>query len=420
MLILVTSNPAKYAPFARELERMRITLEPPPQPLPEIQASDFEDALSAKAKAAAAMFGRPVLVDDAGLVLEAYAPFPGPLTAAVLNRISRDGLARLLSGVSQRARMECHIGCWVNGSLQRWSGVAVGRLELSTPELSVPKCQIPDPVSRRMLLSEVFVPDDVGHTGVLLHRARALTALEKDAFALHLELAPAQPPIDSIPPEAPASDTCFSCPFCAEFEEDGASIFASHLGDRLGSRIIYEDEHFVIMPPLGEFIEGGLLLLSRAHLLSFARLPAAHFSRLERLVEAVCGALLQQWGVSPLVFEHGPAPERSKGVCCVDHAHFNIFPARVPVHRRLADRMHAPVRSLSELQGLRDAEFGYLFVQENGGDRRVYDGCNVPTQLVRRIITRELGMPERWHWRDYPGHQELLATFEKLKGRIRV
>jgi diadenosine tetraphosphate (Ap4A) HIT family hydrolase len=192
------------------------------------------------------------------------------------------------------------------------------------------------------------------------------------------------------------------------------------MGQRLNSRVIYEDEQFVVMPPLGEFVEGGLLLLSRAHILSFAHLPAEHLARLERLVGVICQALSQRWGVYPLIFEHGPAPERSKGVCCVDHAHFNIFPARVFVHPHLAGRMHSPLHSLAELQGLRGAEFGYLFVQENNGERRVYDGCNVPTQLVRRIITTELGMPERWHWRDYLGQEELMATFEALKGQIRV
>ncbi len=99
-----------------------LSLEPPPQPLPEIQASDFEAAVSAKAKAAAAMFGRPVLVDDAGLVLEAYDAFPGPLT--LQSSADRQcGLARLLSGVTDRGAMECHLGCWVNSSLRR--GLAV-------------------------------------------------------------------------------------------------------------------------------------------------------------------------------------------------------------------------------------------------------------------------------------------------------
>ena len=346
MLTLVTSNSAKYAPFVNELERMRIALEPPPQPLPEIQASDFEAAVSAKAKAAAAMFGRPVLVDDAGLVLEAYDAFPGPLTSAVLSRIGRAGLARLLSGVSDRGAMECHIGCWVNGSLRQWFGSAPGRLDLSRPAPDAEGRQTPQLASRPMLLSELFVPDDVGRPGRLLHRARALAALERDVFGLHLELERQRPGKDSSLSGEPSAGTCFSCPFCAEFEEDGLSTFASLMGQRLNSRVIYEDEQFVVMPPLGEFIEGGLLLLSRAHILSFAYLPAEHFARFERLVGVICQALSQRWGVCPLIFEHGPAPERSKGVCCVDHAHLNIFPSQVCVHHHLAGRMHRPLHSL--------------------------------------------------------------------------
>ena len=445
MLTLVTSNPGKYTPFARELERMRIALQPPPEPLVEIQASDFVATLSAKAKAAAALFGYPVLVDDAGLVLEAYKAFPGPLTSTVLNGIGRAGLARLLSGVSNRGTMECHIGCWVNGSLRRWSGTAPGRLDLARLQIEAPAERGPGsnvealnaPTLQRfnastlrprlaghspprMLLSELFVPDDPGALGVLSHRARALAALERDVFDLHLELQRQLHGTDSLPSSGQPAGTCFSCPFCAEFEEDSLSTFASLMGQRLASRIIYEDEHFVVMPPLGEFMEGGLLLLSRAHILSFAHLPADLFPRLERLVKAIGQALSQRWGVAPLVFEHGPASASSKGACCVDHAHFNIFPARVLVHPHLTGRMHTALGSLSDLRRLREAEFGYVFVQENNGERRGYDGAGVPTQLVRRIITKELGLPERWHWRDYLGREELIATFEALKGQICV
>ena len=192
------------------------------------------------------------------------------------------------------------------------------------------------------------------------------------------------------------------------------------MGPGLPSRVVYEDDHFLVMPPLGEFMPGGLLLLSREHLLSFAHLPPDQFDHLERLVQAVQRVLVECWGVAPLVFEHGPAPDAGKGVCCVDHAHLNLFPARVGVRPHLAGRMSFPLGSLAELAKLRHAEFGYLFVQENDGSRRAYDGRNVPTQLVRRIITAQLGHPERWHWRDYVGREELLATHQLLKGRIRL
>jgi hypothetical protein len=192
------------------------------------------------------------------------------------------------------------------------------------------------------------------------------------------------------------------------------------MGERLLSRVLYEDEYFVVMPPLGEFMEGGLLLLSREHLLSFAHLPAPLFEHLERLMQAIGGVLLRRYGVPPLFFEHGPAPEWSKGVCCVDHAHINIFPAAVRLHPHLAERMNFPLSSLAGLARLQRSEFGYLFIQENDGSRRVYDGHLVPTQLVRRVIASAIGCPERWHWRDFPCGDQLVATFNALKGEIRL
>src|SRR5580658_2243683 len=148
MLTLVTSNPAKYAPFALDLERLRLTLDPPAQPLPEVQSLNFTETLAAKARAAANMFGRPVIVDDTGLVLEAYAPFPGPLTATVIRSLGATGLRRLLAGTSNRAVMECHLGCWLNGTLRNWVGAIPGRLDLSRT-----------PRDDRMPLSDLFIPD---------------------------------------------------------------------------------------------------------------------------------------------------------------------------------------------------------------------------------------------------------------------
>jgi XTP/dITP diphosphohydrolase len=412
VLTLVSSNPAKYAPFASDLERLRLIVEPPPQPLPEIQSLNFTETLTAKARAAAALFGRPVLVDDTGLVLEAYAPFPGPLTSTVLRSLGGAGLGRLLTNVSDRAVMECHLGCWINGALRSWRGVVRGRIDLSRPNHNP-----------RMPLSDLFIPDSTPNDSsvprsALPHRALALAALEAGLFELHL---------DAVPPDradplacASRSRTAHNCPFCAELEGDNQNTFAAMMGGRLSSRVVYEDENFVVMPPLGEFMEGGLLLLTRGHILSLAHLPPNQFEPLERLLQAIQRIVLERWGVAPVIFEHGPAPDWGKGACCVDHAHLNIFPAQVEIHPQLRGRMHLSLGSLSELAKLRRAEFGYLFVQENSGVRRAYDGRNVPTQLVRRIITTQLGFPERWHWRDYIGPDELIATCNALKGKIRV
>ena len=177
MLTLVTSNPAKYAPFSKLLEQLRVTLEMPKEPLPEVQTLDFTENLSDKARAAAKIFGRPVLVDDSGIVLEAYRSFPGPLTSTVLRSLGTEGLRRLLSGTSNRARMECHLGCWMDNRLRAWSGAVEGCLDFGR-----------QPADARMILTDLFVPDETAEAGALLHRARALEAFQKGAFELHLDL----------------------------------------------------------------------------------------------------------------------------------------------------------------------------------------------------------------------------------------
>ncbi|HTL16784.1 MAG TPA: non-canonical purine NTP pyrophosphatase [Patescibacteria group bacterium] len=405
MLLLVTTNPAKYEPFHELLKRLRIELTPPKAELPELQCLTFAEAIAHKARTTAQSFGHPVLVDDAGLILEAYESFPGPLTSVVLSSLGQPGLQKLLNGVSNRASMQCHIGWWGKKGLRTWSGVVKGRLDLSRTASN-----------KRMLLSDLFVPDTGQAPDALPHRARALAELESAAFELHLESSPDTARDEFTCP----SGAAHQCPFCIEIEGTGQSIFSDMLGERLASRVLYQDEDFVVMPPLGQFIEGGLLLLSRQHMLSFSWLSPEKYARLERLLNVIRKELTARWGVAPIVFEHGPAPDRSKGVCCVDHAHFNIFPAAVEVRPHLTGRMNMPIQSLDQMARLRGSEFGYLLVEENDGSMRAYDGHMVPTQLVRRIITSQLGMSQRWHWQDYPGYDELIATYKTLQNRIRL
>ena len=178
MLTLVTSNPRKYAPFASELEGWRVDVQAPLAPLPEIQSLSFEEVLTAKAQAAAQMFGRPVLVDDAGFVLKAYEPFPGPLTSATAQCLGAKGLERLLQGVSHRASMECHIGCWIDGELLHWTGRVEGNIDFSHV-----------PHDGRMILSDLFIPDNGQASASLPHRTMALRQLGEAIFDLHLRTA---------------------------------------------------------------------------------------------------------------------------------------------------------------------------------------------------------------------------------------
>jgi diadenosine tetraphosphate (Ap4A) HIT family hydrolase len=189
------------------------------------------------------------------------------------------------------------------------------------------------------------------------------------------------------------------------------------LGDKLPSRLIHATEHFLIFPPLGQFVEGGLLITTREHWLSMGHLPDAYYEELERLMAETSEILQSHYGCKPLFFEHAPVSTGDKGTCCVDHAHLNIFPVRVEVHEQLKNKFPCfSIGGMRQLKPLAKKNQAYLFLQTNNGTRFVYDAGIVPSQYIRRIVTLELNMPERWHWHDYLGLDELERTVATLAG----
>ncbi len=92
-LLFVTGNEGK----AREVEAIlgaaveRLDLD-----LPEIQALDVAEVARAEAQAAFARAGRPVIVEDTGLLLDALGGLPGALVKWFLATIGPGGICRLV------------------------------------------------------------------------------------------------------------------------------------------------------------------------------------------------------------------------------------------------------------------------------------------------------------------------------------
>jgi ATP adenylyltransferase len=395
---LLTSNLRKYDPLADALAGMGISLHKPDFDLPELQDLCFNTVIAHKAKTAAERIGSPCLVDDAGLLLDAYPGFPGPLTGNVIRSLGAAGLKRLLAGTTNLARMVCHIGCWAMGQLWHWQGEAQGHLDLGRP-----LAEGPGP------LTQWFVADGPDASDGYLHRRRALAALDRDIDSLRRSLG-----MRTDLRAGPSIACNRQCVFCQEFHGLGRSIYQEILGQVLPSRVVRRTANFLVFPPLGQFIEGGLLLATRAHHISMALLPNDRYAELEGLIAETCDLLEQHYGCRPLLFEHAPVAPGDKGTCCVDHAHLNVFPARIDVHAHLGKFPHTEIGPFSELSSPKFHDRPYLFLQTNEGRRFVYDAGIVPSQYVRRIVTSELGMPERWHWQEYLGLEELQRTFATL------
>lgn len=402
---LVTSNLAKYALFQPILERLGVELITPHQSCREIQSDDWIEIIKEKAQSAARSLGRPCIVDDAGLLLDAYPGFPGAYTKAVIRSIGSDGLSRLLDNQINSGRLVAHLACSDGVECLHWTGSVQGSLVPSPSEISG---EGPGPIH------EWFQPIAKGPFAKSLHRLRAWRALERD-WHLLCEKGWAQP-VDGdffCYTQEPTSSLCV---FCAELSGDPDSVFEQLSGGLPRDRVVHTSTSFVLLPPLGQFMSGGLLLITRKHIKSMAYLEAGQIPELEDLMSEVTTILHGAYGLNPVFFEHGPGRGGGKSTCCVDHAHLNIFPADVDLMPLLGQFPGHAVGSLGDLASLRDNDDDYIFVQHGDGRRTVHFSERFPSQFIRREITRQLGYPERWHWRDYPGIAELRATYDVLQG----
>ncbi|MEI7843230.1 MAG: non-canonical purine NTP pyrophosphatase [Gallionellaceae bacterium] len=400
---LVTSNFAKYALFHPILERLGIELVTPPQSCHEIQSDNWGEIIEEKARSAARSLGRPCIVDDAGLMLDAYPGFPGAYTKSIIQSLGSDGLIRLLNNQTPSGHLVAYLACSDGDECIQWMGSVQGNLVPSEF-----RGKGPGP------LHEWFQPTVKGPLGKSLHRLRAWRSLERD-WHLLCERGWAYS-ADINPFDYTRGATTGSCAFCTELSGDPGSIFERLSGGSPSDRVVHMSTSFVLLPPLGQFMEGGLLLLSREHLKSMAYLEANQISELEDLMSEVTSTLRGVYGSSPVFFEHGPRRGRGKSTCCVDHAHLNIFPADVDLMPLLGQFPGHEIGSLGELASLSDNADDYIFVQHGDGTRTVHFSEDFPSQFIRREITRQLGYPERWHWRDYPGITELRATYNRLHG----
>ena len=138
--IFVTSNENKRREAAGILG---VELKRAAPDIPEIQALDVAEVAAAKALAAYEALGcpeHPVLVEDSGLVVEAWNGLPGAFTKWFMESVGNDGLLRMLPADSDRsARAICAVAV---------AGPASGVPDLSEKEARVFLGEVPGRLAR--------------------------------------------------------------------------------------------------------------------------------------------------------------------------------------------------------------------------------------------------------------------------------
>jgi ATP adenylyltransferase len=208
------------------------------------------------------------------------------------------------------------------------------------------------------------------------------------------------------------------CPICAEIDGDSeADAYHRLLGETTYERrVIFETDGIAVLPSLGPLTDGHLLLCPLRHTRRFA--GAVELSRDYEDVEDRARALLVDRVSSTIVsFEHGAARIGTVIPCTVDHAHVHLI--ALPAAGQILLPLHVPWREIDNNLEALSVEVGddeYLTFVDVQGRRWVSTGPagTFESQLLRKVVARAVGRPERWNWREDPAASTADKIFRDL------
>jgi diadenosine tetraphosphate (Ap4A) HIT family hydrolase len=226
-------------------------------------------------------------------------------------------------------------------------------------------------------------------------------------------------------PAAAADDLRAICTFCSVVGRRRESNPVADLlpGVEPEDSILLDADDVVVVPAVGSFRDGYVVLVPRAHVPSFGHLPEDLDEAVDRTWAVVARALTGTYGGGVLGFEHGAVGFRRRGGVCSDHAHQHVLP--VPAGLTVAEEF---AREL----GARDVPFGvaarraaagrgtgYLWLADASGRCLVSTSSAGRSQYFRRLVAARLGRPD-WDWHAYPGADSMRRTVTALRPHLEV
>lgn len=147
-----------------------------------------------------------------------------------------------------------------------------------------------------------------------------------------------------------------------------------------------------------------------------AHLTNEEIYELEQLSSYIRGRITSQ-KKSCILFEHGGTINPySPCANTIDHAHIHIIPLQITQEGKLLNDLK-PTR-IDNLQTIR-AYMGKNYILYNNPQNTIYISCRpFPSQYMRKWIANEIGIPNKWNWKQFPFTENIKKSIDYLNATI--
>lgn len=190
-------------------------------------------------------------------------------------------------------------------------------------------------------------------------------------------------------------------------------------------RTVYESENFFVIPTIGQFITGYLLIIPYEHVMSNGQLDITALKEFEIVLEDIEYLLKLTYNApNVLVWENGSGNSGvGKAKDSVVHSHVHVCPSSLTSEsiEKLSGFPFDTI-SLEELEKYK--EHSYLLVRTPDYSKWKINNnpqLYIPRQYVRQLVAEEYGLKgDSWNWRTCPFTDKMYQTVEDIKLAIQT
>lgn len=174
--------------------------------------------------------------------------------------------------------------------------------------------------------------------------------------------------------------------------------------------ILYESDNFIVVPGNGAFMEGYIMILPKAHVMSCAELDISQRKEMLEVISDVKDILGSIYKSNILVWENGSGSSgKGKPKTSIVHAHIHACPSKLNI-LETTKVTGVPVNKICIENLANYSENSYLLICDYDDQWYIsYDSeLYIPRQFIRQLIALENNIAgELWNWREYPFWEEM-------------
>lgn len=185
-------------------------------------------------------------------------------------------------------------------------------------------------------------------------------------------------------------------------------------------RTLYRSENFFVIPTLGQFITGYLLIIPNEHIMSNGELLPEHLDEFKLVLEDIEYIIKLTYPDAKgiLVWENGSGSGgKGKAKDSLVHSHVHVAPSALTTNE---------IKTMSgfdfeeiELHNLHLYKtHSYLLVKNSNNEKWIINNdpeVYIPRQYVRQLIAEEYGISgEAWNWRTHPFREKMFETVNDI------